>query len=65
MARPNKIDREAELNFDGVVDKIHDKNRVYGVLDDILNSGEEFAREQYGDDIVDKELMRMQKRRSF
>lgn len=62
MPKQTKIDIVDDLNFSHV-DKIADSNRVYGVLDTILNKGEEYARENYGDDVVDRELIRMNNRR--
>lgn len=62
MPRQTKIDIVDDLNFEHE-DKIVDTNRVYGILDDIINEGEEYARENYGDDVVDRELIRMNNRR--
>lgn len=40
-------------------DRIADSNRAYGLLDTILNEGEDTAREQYGDEAVDRQLKRV------
>jgi hypothetical protein len=52
------ISEETEELFLGAdkQDRIIETNRVYGVLDTILNEGEDTAREMYGDDVVDKQL---------
>lgn len=67
MPRPNKNhEHEDELNFEHDTDSfVEHQDPETTLFNTIINDGEDVAREQFGDDKVDRALIRRGQSRSY